>query len=74
MEEYPAVAIMVKHGNWISLGTGVAPLVAALVVMTFCSLHWGWLIVAIAAGVFAGFLMKVFVELVRIIVDMLLPQ
>jgi hypothetical protein len=42
--------------------------------MIFCTLHWGWLVAAIGLGVSAAFLMKVFVELVQIIVDMLLPQ
>jgi len=74
MENYPAVAIMVKHGARISIATGIAPVAAALILMIFCTYHWGWLIAAIGIGLFAGFLMKVFVELVQIIVDMLLPQ
>jgi hypothetical protein len=52
----------------------LAPVVAIAIIMIFCTLHWGWLVAAIGLGVSAAFLMKVFVELVQIIVDMLLPQ
>ncbi|MFT6581968.1 MAG: hypothetical protein ACJAU6_002409 [Alphaproteobacteria bacterium] len=74
MENYPAVALMVKHGTRIAIATGLAPVVAIAIIMIFCTLHWGWLVAAIGLGVSAAFLMKVFVELVQIIVDMLLPQ
>jgi hypothetical protein len=74
MENYPAVAFMVKYGKWIAVLTALAPLAAALVVMIFCSLHWGWLIAAVGLGAFGGLMMKAFVELIQIIVDMLLPQ
>jgi hypothetical protein len=74
MENYPAVAIMVKHGTRIAIATGMAPITVALIIMYFCAFQWGWLFAAIGIGLFAGFLMKVFVELVQIIVDMLLPQ
>ena len=75
MENYPAVAFLVKCGKWIAVLTGFAPVVAVIVAMIFCTtLHWAWLVVAVGIGAFAGLLMKAFVELIQIIVDMLLPQ
>ena len=75
MENYPAVAFLVKYGKWIAVLTGLAPVAAVLVAMVFCTtLHWGWLVAAVGLGAFAGLLMKAFVELIQIIVDMLLPQ
>jgi hypothetical protein len=74
MENYPAVAFMVKHGKWIAVLTALLPIATAIALMIFCALHWSWLIAAMGLGAFGGLMMKAFVELIQIIVDMLLPQ
>jgi len=74
MKNYPAVAFMVKYGKWISVLTALVPIATVTTVMIFCALHWGWLVAAVGLGAFGGLMMKAFVELIQIIVDMLLPQ
>jgi hypothetical protein len=74
MENYPAVAFMVKHGKWVTVLTALVPIGTTVAIMVFCALHWGWLIAAVGLGAFGGLMMKAFVELIQIIVDMLLPQ
>jgi hypothetical protein len=70
---YPAVRLIRRHGNWLALGFGILPVLAGL----WASIALGgiaWLIGGVAAGAVAGFLMRSYVELVRIIADMLLPR
>ncbi|MGE0416662.1 MAG: hypothetical protein AB7O80_07645 [Acetobacteraceae bacterium] len=70
---YPAVRLIRRHGNWLALGIGILPLLAGL----WASLALGsvaWLVGGVATGVVVGFLMRSYVELVRIIADMLLPR
>ncbi len=74
MEQYPAVALMVRHGNVLAILAGLAPVILVAVGITLGGWHWGWGIAGIAAGIGVGFGVRVFAELVRIIVDMLLPQ
>ncbi len=70
---YPAIRLLRRHGNWFALGLGVAP--AAAGAWAAVAGHGAiWLVLGLAAGAFAAFLMKSYVELIRIIADMLLPR
>jgi hypothetical protein len=70
---YPAVRLLRRHGNWIAIAFGVVPVLAGLWAMLALG-SLVWLGVGIVVGAAAGFLMRSFVELVRIIADMLLPR
>jgi hypothetical protein len=71
---YWMLHFIVKHGDWIAIACGVLPLLAALACVVICAIT-PWVIVAGAvASVFLFLLMRAFVELVRVIVDMLLPK
>jgi len=74
MENYPAIAILVKHGKALAAAVAVLPVLAALCAVGAFGLHWAWVAVGIVAGLLAGFLFKVLVELTLIITDMLLPK
>lgn len=70
---YPAVRLLRRHGAWISVLFGLVPALAGVwAMLAFGGL--GWLVGGVAAGAAAGFLMRSYVELVRIIADMLLPR
>ena len=70
---YPAVRLLRRHGNWIALGCGLAPVLAGLwATLTVGGLPW--VVGGVIVGAATGFLMRSFVELVRIIADMLLPR
>jgi hypothetical protein len=72
-QPYPAVRMLRRYGNWIALGLGLA--VAAAGVWAAAAGHGAvWLPVGLVVGAFAAFLMRSYVELVRIIADMLLPR
>lgn len=74
MSDYWALRIFTKFGTVIALAlTLIVPLAAAWA-MALSS--WNWIVfgVAIVTGLIVGFLVKVFSELARVIVEMLLPM
>jgi hypothetical protein len=73
MDSYPTIKFIVEHGNLLAIGIGLLPLLGA-VALVILGVHWFALIAgAVAAGV-VFLLMKSYVELVRVIADMLLPK
>jgi hypothetical protein len=74
MEQYPAVAWMVRYGRQMSIVVAAAPLVCALIGV----LAYDWVLPTVLAGVgvglLLGFAFRTFAELTQIIADMLLPQ
>ena len=74
MPDYPIVKFLVTQGDRFAIGIALLPLVGAVLGFVFAGLHW--LVVpagAAAAGLLFVFV-KSYVELVRIIADMLLPK
>lgn len=71
---YWMLQFIVKHGDWIAIVCGLLPLIASIACVAVC----GFPALIIAAGAvgsaFLFLLMRAFVELVRVIVDMLLPK
>jgi hypothetical protein len=73
MSDYWALRIFTKFGTVIALLSAVFVPMAAGGAMSLSS--WSWLVfaAAVGTGVLIGFLIKVFSELARVIVEMLLP-
>ena len=74
MENYPAIAILVKHGKALAVLVAVLPVLAALCAAGVLGMHWSVVVAGVVVGLIAGFLFKVMVELTVIITDMLLPK
>ena len=74
MENYPAIAVLVKHGKALAVIVALLPILASLCAVTAVGMHWSVVIAGVIAGLLAGFLFKVMVELTLIITDMLLPK
>jgi len=74
MENYPAIAILVKHGKTLAAVVAVLPVLASLFAVGALGMHCGVVVAGIVVGLLAGFLFKVMVELTVIITDMLLPK
>ena len=72
-QPYPAVRLLRRHGNWFAIGLGALVFLAGAGA-TAAGYGMIWLPVGLVAGAFAGFIMRSYVELVRIIADMLLPR
>jgi hypothetical protein len=72
-DPYWMLHFIVSHGDWIAIVTGALPLVASVAMVIFGAPFWLLAVGAIGAA-FLFMLMRSFVELVRVIVDMLLPK
>lgn len=70
---YATLHFLVRHGGWLAPLTGVVPVVVG-------GLAWvawgvpGYFAVGVLIGAFVFLLMRSYVELVRLIVEMLLPK
>ena len=74
MSDYWALRIFTKFGTVIALAAAFVVPIAVAWAMALSSWNWPIFTAAIAAGLIVGFLTKVFSELARVIVDMLLPM
>lgn len=70
MNQYPTLNILVRFGDAVAMILGLLPIALAL------ALGAPPLILAAAAvaGLILGFFVRSYVELVRVVTDMLLPQ
>ncbi len=74
MDQYPTIKFIVKHGNPLAILIGLLPFGGAIAFVVLISMHWLVLVAGLAASLVLLLLMKSYVELVRIIADMLLPK
>lgn len=70
MNQYPILNILVRHGNVLAVILGLLPIALALA-LNAAPVMLG---AAIVAGVIFGFFVRSYVELVRVVIDMLMPQ
>ena len=73
MDEYPTIKLIVERGNVLAAAFGMLPLVGAATLFGF-GVHWLILPAGVVAAAVVYFLMRSYVELVRVIADMLLPK
>ena len=70
---YPALDFLVRHGNTVAWAAALAPALGG-VLAWLLGLSIGYAIAGVVAAVFLFLIMRSYVELVRVIVDMLLPK
>jgi hypothetical protein len=73
MSDYWALRAFTKFGSAIALLGAVSVPAVAAGAMALSTWNWVLFAGAVGAGVLVGFLIKVFSELARVIVEMLLP-
>ncbi len=73
MPQYPMLHFIGKFGGWCAGAAGVLPLLAAVWAVA-AGFPAGWLAVGILAGVAVFVVARSYVELVRVMIDMLLPK
>lgn len=74
MAKFAFVKLFVRIGPWLALL--LAAVMSALGWWGVIQFEWHWMIgvIAVAAGLVAGFLLMVFVDLTRVLMEMLVPQ
>ena len=70
---YPVVRLLVKHGTALAIAVGAAIAMAGIWA-SLAGFGWAWSLAGVLTGAFAGFIMRSYVEVVRLITDMLLPR
>lgn len=73
MPDYPTLRFLEKHGGWLAIAVGVAVFLAAIVATLLGASPW-WLLAGAAAGAALFLLARSYVELIRLMTDMLLPK
>lgn len=74
MDQYPTIRLVVARGDIIAVVIALLPLAGAVAVAALFKVHWLVLVAGAVASLVSYFLMRSFVEIVRIIADMLLPK
>ncbi len=70
MSQYPILNILVRHGNLLAVVLGLLPIALAAALGAALVM----LAAAIVGGVIFGFFVRSYVEMVRVVIDMLMPQ
>jgi len=74
MEQYPAVAFIVKHGKPLALIIALLPPPIIGLLLHVAGFHWMWSAFALALLPLTYLIARSYVELVAIVADMLLPK
>lgn len=73
MNEYWMLRLIGRHGDWIAAGFALLALAAAIWVVALGWSSWWLAIGVIGAGIIFG-AVRSYVEMVRLMIDMLLPK
>lgn len=74
MNRYPTIQLIEERGDMIALVVAVLPFLGGLALFTLLSTHWLAVVAGAVASLVLLLIMKSYVELVRVISDMLLPK
>ncbi len=73
MAQYPTLRFLERHGDWIAILVALAPLLAGAVAALLGASFW-WLLVGALAAAFLFVAARSYVEMIRLMTDMLLPK
>ena len=73
MEQYPTIKLIVERGAPLAIVVGLLPLLGAVALLAI-GVHWLVIPAGAVASAVLYLLMRSYVELVRVIADMLLPK
>jgi hypothetical protein len=73
MNDYPMLHFIGRHGGWCAIVAAVAPLIAGAVAVALGQSVW-WLAAGIAGAIGLYVVVRSYIELVRVMIDMLLPK
>ena len=73
MGEYPTLRFLEKQGGWLAIAVGIAVFLAGIVATLLGASPW-WLLAGAAVGALLFVLARSYIELIRLMTDMLLPK
>lgn len=74
MDQYPTIKLIVERGDLIARAVALLPLLGGVAVVLLLGVHWLAVVAGAVGSAVLFLLMKSYVELVRVIADMLLPK
>lgn len=73
MTDYPMLRLVERYGGWLAVLLALVPPAMGMWALAL-GWHWGWLAAGIGAGGVVFVVVRSYVELVRVMIDMLLPK
>ena len=73
MPDYPILRVLERHGGWISLLVALVPVAISIWFVAMGAGQW-WIAAGLGGGGVIYVLAKSYVELIRVMIDMLLPK
>lgn len=73
MPDYPTLRFLEKHGGWLAIAVGSAAFLATIVATILGASPW-WLLAGAVSGAALFLLARSYIELIRLMTDMLLPK
>lgn len=73
MTDYPTLKFLEKYGGWLAIGVALAAVLAGLIALLLGASPW-WLLAGAILGGVLFVLARSYVELIRLMTDMLLPK
>ena len=73
MTDYPTLRFLEKHGGWLAIAIGVAAFLPGVAATALGASPW-WVLAGAIVGALLFLLARSYVELIRLMTDMLLPK
>ncbi len=72
-QQYPTLRLLERHGAWLAVLVALTPVIAAIIALIAGYSPW-WLLAGAAAGTVLFLVGRSYVEMIRLMTDMLLPK
>ncbi len=72
-QHYPTLRLIERHGDWFSIAAASAPFLASIIAALLGASAW-WLAAGAVAAIFLFIAARSYVEMIRLMTDMLLPK
>jgi hypothetical protein len=73
MDQYPAINFLLRYGDAFAIAVALLPALAGISLALYM-LNWLVLAAGLVGSLVLGVIMKSYIELVRVIADMLMPK
>ncbi len=73
MAQYPTLRFLERYGDWIAILVALGPLAAAILAAALGASGW-WVLAGAVAAAFLFLAARSYVEMIRLMTDMLLPK
>jgi hypothetical protein len=71
--QYPTLRLLERHGSWLAIAVALCPLAAGIVASLAGASTW-WVLAGAAVAVFLFIAARSYVEMIKLMTDMLLPK